>query len=67
MTEPSSSSRRQVVLESLADLVTDFLYYYDRDAEEHHLRAEIAAAIASGEVTVEELVAVFRAGLDGKR
>lgn len=63
MTEPSPS-RREIILATMSDLVADFLYY-DRKEDQNLPRGEIEAAIESGEVTVDELAAAFRSGLEG--
>lgn len=60
MTEPSS--RREVIMLTVSDLVADFLWY-DRKEDEELPRGEIEDAITAGEVTVDEVVEEFRAKL----
>lgn len=53
---------KQVILDTVSDLVADF-YYYDRKEDEELPRGAIEAAIISGEITVDEIVEHFRATL----
>jgi len=45
-------SKRQVIIDTTKDLISDFLYY-DRKEDETLTRGEIETAIASGVVTVD--------------
>ena len=56
------SERKEIILANVEDMVTDFLYY-DRKGDEDLPRGEIEEAIAKGEITVEEIVELFRAKL----
>ncbi len=56
-------TRRETILDTVDDLVSDFLYY-DRKEDEDLPRGEIEAAIEAGEVTIDDLVARFRDGLE---
>lgn len=56
------SERKAIILANVEDMVTDFLYY-DRKGDEDLPRGEIEEAIAKGEITVEEIVELFRAKL----
>lgn len=57
-----SQSRRQTILNTADDLMGAFLYY-DRKEDEDLPRGEIEAAIRAGEVTIGELVEMWRAAL----
>lgn len=57
MTEPTN--RRDLILATLDDLVSDFLYY-DRKEDESLPRGAIEEAVHAGEITVAELVDSFR-------
>jgi hypothetical protein len=50
--------RRQVILDTVRNLVSDFLHY-DRKEDEDLARGEIGKAIAAGEVSEAEIVATF--------
>jgi hypothetical protein len=54
--------RRETILSRVEDLVADFLYY-DRKEDEELPRGEIDEAIEEGEISVDEIVAHFRAEL----
>ena len=49
---------KQLILDTVSDLVANFMYY-DRKEDEDLPREQIEEAIASGEITVEEIVAKF--------
>lgn len=53
-----SKIRRQLILDTASDLMSNFLYY-DRKEDEGLPRGAIEAAIAAGEVTIAEIVQVF--------
>jgi len=53
---------KQLILDAITDLVSDFLYY-DRKQDEDLPRGEIEKAIKSGTITVDEIVAQFKADL----
>lgn len=55
-------SRRQNILDTASDLMSNFLYY-DRKEDEDLGRGEIAKALQSGEVTIDELLSIFREAL----
>lgn len=55
-------TRRGLILTSVADLVSNLLYYDRKEDEELEVGA-IEEAIKAGEVTVEEIVAVFSSEL----
>ena len=59
-----SKSRRELILDTVSDLVSNLLWY-DRKEDEDLPRGEIEAAIAAGEITVEEIVVAFAAELSG--
>jgi hypothetical protein len=54
--------RREHILGTVTDLVSDFLYY-DRKEDEYLPRGAIEAALADGTITVDEIVDKFRAEL----
>lgn len=56
-------SRRQHIAATVSDLVGDFLYY-GRKEDEVLPRGAIQDAIAAGEVTVGEIVELFRRDLE---
>lgn len=49
----------EIIKNTISDLVSNFLYY-DRKGDEELPRGAIEASIASGETTVDEIVAQFR-------
>lgn len=55
-------NRRTHVIDTVEDLVSNFLYY-DRKEDQDLPVGSVEAAIAAGEVTVDELVEIFRRGL----
>lgn len=55
-------TRREHILAAAEDLISNFLYY-DRKEDEDLPREAIEEAIAAGEVTVDELLAIFAAPL----
>jgi len=55
-------SRRDTILGTVDDLVSDFLYY-DRKEDEELPRGAIDDAVKAGEVTVDEIVEHFRKSL----
>lgn len=58
-------SRRDLILNAAADLIADFLYY-DRKEDEDLGMDEIEEAITDGEVSVDEILEVFREALEAK-
>lgn len=52
-------NRKEKILLTLEDSVSDFLYY-DRKGDEELSIGEIQAAIKAGEISVDEIVAKFR-------
>lgn len=55
-------TRRQYILDTPDDLMGSFLYY-DRKNDDELPRGEIEDAIKAGEITVEELLAIFEKAL----
>lgn len=55
-------NKRDLILGTIEDLISDFLYY-DRKEDEELFRGDIEEAIKSGEITVEEMVEKFSSGL----
>ena len=56
-------TRREKILDTANDLMGDFLYY-GRKGDEDLDVGQIEAAIAAGEITVDEILAVFRKALE---
>ena len=52
-------SKRQRILDTVIDMVTDFLYY-DRKEDEELPRGAIDAEVKEGRITVDEIVSEFR-------
>ena len=50
---------KKIILDTVSDLVADFLYY-DRKDDEGLPRGEIEKAISSGDVTIDEICDKFR-------
>ena len=63
--DPSTSSRRNLILLTVQDLILDLLVYSRREDEELP-GGEIEEAIAAGEITTAEIVARFAAALAEK-
>ena len=55
-------SYREAILDTIDDMVVDFLYY-DRKECDHLPMDAIEGAIASGEITADEIVRRFEAQL----
>jgi len=51
-------NKRDLILGTIEDLISDFLYY-DRKEDEELFRGDIEEAIESGVVTIEEIVEKF--------
>jgi len=56
-------SRRKTIINTVTDLVSDFLYY-DRKEDEELSRGDIEAAIRQGDITLDEIVQVFRGKIE---
>ena len=56
------NERRQIILDTVDDLVADLLYY-DRKEDEELPRGEIEAAIKAGEISEADIVEAFAAAL----
>lgn len=59
----SDKTRRELIRDTLDDLVSNFLYY-DRKEDEDLPRGAIDEAVVTGEVSLDELVGWFRELLD---
>lgn len=57
MTEPRT--RRDLIIATVRDAVSDLLYY-DRKEDADLPRGAIQEAIAAGEISVDEIVGLFR-------
>lgn len=55
-------SNKKTIEGTITDLVTDFLHY-DRKEDEDLPMGAIEEAVRSGEITIDEMVEVFRKGL----
>lgn len=53
------TSRYDLILDTVTDLVSDFMYYGRKDDEELP-RGAIEDAIEQGEITIDEIVEAFR-------
>ncbi len=58
-------NRRQIILDTADDLMGSFLYY-DRKEDEQLERGQIGDAIRAGEVSVDDILAVFRRNLEAE-
>lgn len=54
---------KDLILLTVEDLVADFTYY-DRKEDEELTESALDEAIATGEVTIDEIVETFRAKLE---
>ena len=57
-----ATTRRQHVLDAADDLMGKFLYY-DRKEDDDLAIGDIEATIAAGEITVDEILEVFKKAL----
>lgn len=57
------SDRRELILATVSDLVSNFLYY-DRKEDEELPRGSIQHAIEVGEISASEIVKAFRRELE---
>ena len=60
------TKRREHILWTISDLVSD-LMYYSRKEDEDLPASAIEQAVAAGEITVEEIIAAFADGLRAVR
>lgn len=56
-------SKRESIINTITDLVSDFLYY-DRKDDEELGRGAVETAIRRGDITIDEIVKVFRGRLE---
>lgn len=56
-------SRRENIINTAKDMVSGFLYY-DRKEDESLPRGAIESAINAGEITIDEIVDIFKSGLE---
>lgn len=56
-------SSKEIILDTIAALCSDFLYYDRRDDEELS-HEQLEKAVKSGEITINEMVAEFRKHLE---
>lgn len=59
----TTSARALMILETVQDLVLDFVYY-DRKGDEDLGVGEIEDAVAKGQITVDQIVGSFRRHLE---
>jgi hypothetical protein len=54
---------KKIILDTISDLCSDFLYY-DRKEDEKLSVNQLNAAVKNGDVTIDEMVAEFRKNLE---
>ena len=54
---------KQVILDTISDLCSDFLYY-DRKEDPDLTMEKLKESVKSGEITIDEMVAEFRKNLE---
>lgn len=54
---------KELILDTASDLMADFLYY-DRKEDDVLPHGAIELAIISGEISIDEILAVFRKALE---
>ncbi len=54
--------KKQIILDTISDLCSDFLYY-DRKGDEDLTIEELNYAVRNGEITIDEMVDEFRKNL----
>ncbi len=54
---------KQIILNTIEDLCSNFLYY-DRKEDEELNAAQLNDAVKSGEITIDEMAAEFRKHLE---
>ena len=57
------SDRRQSIISASEDLMGDFLYY-DRKGDEDLRVGQIEEAIRQGEISIDEIVSIFKSNLE---
>lgn len=55
---------KELILATISDLCSNFLYY-DRKDDEDLTMEQLNEAVASGEITIDEMVDAFRRHLEG--
>lgn len=55
----STKSRRETILDTVDDLVSNFLYYSRKEDEDLRV-GQINEAVTAGEITEDEIVEAFR-------
>lgn len=55
---------KKLILATISDLCSNFLYY-DRKDDEDLTMEQLNEAVASGEITIDEMVDAFRRHLEG--
>lgn len=58
-------TRKEIIIASVKDLVTN-LVYYDRKEDEDLPVGAIELAIDEGEITIDEIVEIFRSELNSE-
>lgn len=54
---------KQIILDTIGDLCSDFVFY-DRKEDEELSIEQLKEAVNSGEITIDEMVAEFRKNLE---
>lgn len=60
-----NTCRREAILGIASDAMSDFLYYDRKDSESVKV-GEIGDALRAGEVSIDEILSVFRKALEGE-
>jgi len=58
-----AKTRREIILDTISDSITD-LFYYDRKEDEDLPRGAIEKAVRNGEITVDEIVTAWTEGVE---
>lgn len=59
-------TRRELIEDTVADLVIDFLYYDRRGDDDELPVGSIEAAVKAGEISTDEIVQLFRSHLEAR-
>lgn len=60
--QPTKKTRRERIINTTKDLMSDFLYY-DRKEDENLPRGAIEEAVAAGEISIPEIMRLIEADL----
>ena len=59
----NSKTTKQIILDAIEDLVSDFLYY-DRKGDEDLSIEQLKKAVTENEITIDEIVVAFKKHLE---